>query len=41
VNSTNYAAAVARQGADNFLTHIYWDKNQASAPTFETGCGVK
>ena len=41
VNATNYAAAVARQGADNFLTHIYWDKNQASAPTYVAGCGVR
>jgi Starch-binding associating with outer membrane len=41
VNATNYAAAVARQGADNFLTHIYWDKNQTSAPTYVAGCGVQ
>ena len=41
VNATNYAAAVARQGADNFLTHIYWDKNQTAAPTYETDCGVR
>jgi hypothetical protein len=41
VNATNYATAVARQGADNFLTHIYWDKNQTQAPTYEVGCGVR
>jgi hypothetical protein len=41
VNATNYAAAVARQGADNLLTHIYWDKNQTSAPTYVAGCGVR
>jgi hypothetical protein len=39
VNAANYAAAVARQGSDNFLTHIYWDKNQTSAPTYVAGCG--
>jgi hypothetical protein len=48
VNSANYAAAVARQGADVFLTHFYWDKNQTLAPTYEppnlptfSGCGVR
>ena len=25
-NGTNYAAAVSRQGADNFATRVYWDK---------------
>jgi len=25
-NGTNYAAAVQRQGADNFVTRVYWDK---------------
>jgi Starch-binding associating with outer membrane len=26
VNTTNYNAAVARMGADNLATHIFWDK---------------
>ncbi|HTD94432.1 MAG TPA: SusD/RagB family nutrient-binding outer membrane lipoprotein [Chitinophagaceae bacterium] len=26
VNKTNYDAAVARQGADNFVTRVWWDK---------------
>ena len=26
LNPTSYAAAVARQGADNLLTRVYWDK---------------
>ena len=41
VNKANYDAAVGRQGADNFLTRIYWDKSPTAAPTFETGCGVR
>jgi len=28
-----HAAAIARQGPDNFLTHIWWDKNWACYPT--------
>ncbi len=41
VNSESVAEAVARQGADNFLTHIYWDKSQTAAPTYQAGCGVR
>jgi len=41
VNAASVAAAVARQGADNFRTRIYWDKNPAAAPTNEPGCGVR
>jgi hypothetical protein len=26
LNAASYAAAVARQGADDFMTHIWWDK---------------
>jgi hypothetical protein len=33
VNRTQYNEAVARQGADNLLTRIYWDKSPANAPT--------
>lgn len=33
VNRTNYNAAVARQGPDNFLTRVYWDKAPQNAPT--------
>jgi hypothetical protein len=40
VNADNVAAAVARQGADNFRTRIYWDSNPTAAPTNEPGCGV-
>jgi hypothetical protein len=40
VNADAVAAAVERQGADNFLTHIYWDKPTV-APTYEAGCGVR
>jgi hypothetical protein len=41
VNAANVAAAVARQGPDEFLTRIYWDKNPTAAPTYEPGCGVR
>jgi hypothetical protein len=26
LNTANYNAAVARQGADDLMTHIWWDK---------------
>jgi hypothetical protein len=26
LNTTNYQAAVVRQGADDLMTHIWWDK---------------
>jgi len=32
-NSENLAAAVARQGPDNFGTRIYWDTKPTAAPT--------
>lgn len=32
-NSDNLAAAVARQGPDNFLTRVYWDTKPTAAPT--------
>jgi len=33
LNATNLAAAVARQGPDNFATRIYWDSKPTAAPT--------
>lgn len=33
LNNTNLQAAIARQGADNFATRIYWDSNPTAAPT--------
>lgn len=33
-NAANLQAAVARQGADDFKTRIYWDKSPATAPTY-------
>lgn len=43
VNSANLDAAVARQGADDFTTRIYWDKNPTAAVTYPgaTVCGVR
>lgn len=42
VNSANMDAAVARQGADDFTTRIYWDKNPTAAPTYPgASCGVR
>jgi hypothetical protein len=41
VNSASVAEAVARQGPDNFLTHIYWDKSPTAAPTYQAGCGIR
>ena len=32
-NSENLQAAIARQGADNFGTRVYWDTRPTSAPT--------
>lgn len=26
LNEANYKEAVARQGTDNFITHVWWDK---------------
>jgi hypothetical protein len=33
VNGANLQAAIARQGADNFLTRVYWDTKPTAAPT--------
>lgn len=33
VNAANLNAAIARQGADNFGTRVYWDTKPANAPT--------
>ena len=33
VNAANLNAAIARQGADNFGTRIYWDTKPTNAPT--------
>ncbi len=33
VNAANLNAAIARQGADNFGTRIYWDTKPSNAPT--------
>jgi len=43
VNSANMDAAVARQGADDFTTRMYWDSNPTAAPTYPgaTVCGVR
>ena len=41
VNKTSYAEAVTRQGTDNFLTRIYWDKSPTLSPTYEAGCNVR
>jgi hypothetical protein len=42
VNSANMDAAVARQGADDFTTRMYWDSKPTAAPTYPgTSCGVR
>jgi hypothetical protein len=44
VNSANLDAAVARQGADEFTTRMYWDTNPTAAPTYVyagANCGVR
>jgi hypothetical protein len=33
VNANNLNAAIARQGADNFATRVYWDTKPTNAPT--------
>lgn len=33
LNDANLKAAIAKQGADNFATRIYWDSNPTAAPT--------
>jgi hypothetical protein len=43
VNSANMDAAVARQGADDFTTRMYWDSKPTAAPTYPGAavCGVR
>ena len=42
VNATNVAAAVSRQGADDFTSRMYWDSNPSAAPTYPgAGCGSR
>jgi hypothetical protein len=42
VNGTNVDAALARQGADEFTTRIYWDSAPSAAPTYPgASCGVR
>lgn len=42
VNSANVDAAVARQGADNFTSRMYWDTKPEVAPTYPgSTCGVR
>jgi hypothetical protein len=42
VNSANLDAAVARQGADEFTTRMYWDTAPQAAPTWPgASCGVR
>jgi hypothetical protein len=40
VNNDNVTAAIARQGADEFTTRTWWDKNPP-ALTNEPGCGTR
>jgi hypothetical protein len=41
-NATNLQSAIARQGADDFKTRVYWDKAPAAAPTYVdvASCGL-
>jgi hypothetical protein len=42
VNSANLDEAVARQGADEFTTRMYWDTAPQNAPTWPgASCGVR
>ena len=41
VNAANYRAAVARQGDDDLITRVWWDKASDNAITFEAGCGQR
>ncbi|NUP55471.1 MAG: SusD/RagB family nutrient-binding outer membrane lipoprotein [Gemmatimonadaceae bacterium] len=40
VNATNVNAAIARQGADNFRTRIWWDTKPEQAPTYALAGGA-
>ncbi|MDO8502777.1 MAG: SusD/RagB family nutrient-binding outer membrane lipoprotein [Gemmatimonadaceae bacterium] len=42
VNASNVAAAVTRQGPDNFTSRMYWDKSPSAAPTYPgASCGQR
>jgi hypothetical protein len=42
VNSAHLDEAIARQGADEFTTRMYWDSNPTAAPTYPgPSCGVR
>ena len=41
VNSANLNAAISRQGPDEFLTRMWWDKSPQASPTYTAGCGAK
>jgi SusD/RagB-like outer membrane lipoprotein len=42
VNAANLAEAVARMGADDFNSRMYWDKNPTAAPTYPGAtCGQR
>ena len=43
VNSSNLAEAITRQGPDDFLTRMYWDKEPQNAPTYSAAarCGER
>ncbi len=42
VNAANVDAAIARQGPDEFMTRMYWDKSPTAAPTYPgASCGVR
>jgi hypothetical protein len=42
VNSANLDAAVARQGADEFTSRMWWDSDPDAAPTYPgASCGVR
>lgn len=41
VNGASLAAAIDRQGDDDFETRMYWDSAPTAAPTYVAGCGVR
>lgn len=40
-NKASIDPAIARQGADDFATRMYWDKSPTAAPTYVAGCGQR
>jgi hypothetical protein len=40
-NREQLTAAVARQGADEFTTRMWWDSAPTAAPTYVAGCGTR